>query len=106
LALIFGASDIHEAKIEDLPILEAVLLLLGLFGLYVAARGTRGNVRLHAWTSLFAMFFTVLSYSGYACTEVPYDEEVYASYQSSASNYAAGHARCRGSDASNNNTVE
>jgi hypothetical protein len=82
LAISFGIWDIYMANIEDMPIMEAVLLLLGLYGLYVAARGTRCNVRLHAWTFLFAMFFMVLSYGGYACTEVSYDEDVYtSSYQ-------------------------
>jgi hypothetical protein len=105
VALIFGAGDLHKAEIDDWPILEGVLLAIGILGAYVTARGTRWNVRLHAWAFPFAMFFTVLSYGGYVCTEVSYDQDVLASYQALRGASTVTPATL-GSGTSNNSSVE
>lgn len=84
LALLFGAEDLVKGDVTDMPIMEAVLLFLGAFGLYLAARPIKPRVYVNAWSCLFALFVAVLMYGGYACTEVNYDQEVHATYAAAA----------------------
>jgi len=74
-------ADIHAPEAGDIPIAELVLLVLASFGMYVAIRGTRSRLQFHGVTFLFALFFTVLCYAGYGCTETSYDQAVFSSYQ-------------------------
>lgn len=79
-ALRYGFEDLINNDITDMPVMEAVLLFLGAFGLYLAARPLAPRVYVNLWSCSFALFFTVLIYGGYACTEVNYDSEVHRLY--------------------------
>jgi len=72
-------KDWHKHSVDDPPILEAVLLILGFFGLCVTARGTPVIASLGG-KLLFVSFLTVLSYGGYISTEPTYVHEVMDSY--------------------------
>jgi hypothetical protein len=80
-ALRFGGEDLIKGKIDDMPIMETVLGLLGIFGVYLAARSIKPRAYINAWTCAFALFFTVLVYGGYAWTEVNYDQQVHQAFQ-------------------------
>jgi hypothetical protein len=79
-ALKYGSEDLMNAKVDDMPIMEAVLGLLGVFGVYLAARSIKPRAYINVWTCVFALFFTVLVYGGYAWTEVNYDQQVHQVY--------------------------
>jgi hypothetical protein len=73
------ARDWHKHSVDDPPILEAVLLVLGGFGLWVTAHRTpvipslRGKI-------LFVAFLTLLCFGGYISTEPTYVHDVIDSY--------------------------
>jgi hypothetical protein len=71
--------DWNKHDIDDPPIMELVLLILGFFGLCITASKT---VVLPALRSgmLFASFLTILSCGGYLSTEPSYVHEVLDSY--------------------------
>jgi cytochrome bd-type quinol oxidase subunit 2 len=79
-ALKYGSEDLINAKVDDMPIMETVLGLLGIFGVYLAARSIKPRAYINVWTCVFALFFTVLVYGGYAWTEVNYDQQVHQAY--------------------------
>lgn len=89
LAAIFGGGDLLNSKIDDLPIMEAVLFLLGAFGLYLAWRAVKPRAYINAWACLFTLFFTVLVYGGAAWSQVSYDQQVYRTYLASTSSEPA-----------------
>jgi|SRR5581483_10021992 len=81
VAAAVSAVDIYRPQIDRIPVCEAVLLFLGVFGISVVARRRACSPRVHGWAFACAVFFAVLSYGGYVCTEVSYDEDVVMSYR-------------------------
>lgn len=81
--LVWGAlnfiRDWHKHSVDDPPILEAVLLVLGGFGLWVTAHRTPAIPSLHG-KILFVAFLTLLCFGGYISTEPTYVHDVMDSY--------------------------
>jgi hypothetical protein len=80
VAVCNGLEDLHKFTIFDIPILEAILFLVAVFGIYLSVYG----VQTHAFRSplfLFALgFFAVLVYGGWLWSEVIYDQQVINSF--------------------------
>jgi hypothetical protein len=72
-------KDWHKHSVDDPPIMEMVLLILGVFGLVVTATRSPAIAALPG-KLLFVTFLTVLSYGGYLSTEPTYIHEVMDSY--------------------------
>ena len=81
LAAAVSTAEIYHAQIDRVPICEGVLMFLGIFGIVVVARRCACSPRVHGGALACAVFFAVLSYGGYLCTEVSYDEGVIISYR-------------------------
>jgi hypothetical protein len=92
-------GDWNKHDIDDPPIMELVLLILGFFGLCITARKTVALPALRSGV-LFASFLTILSCGGYLCTEPSYVHEVLDSYAAMTSpqpigSYSAAQAPLR-----------
>lgn len=72
-------KDWPRHSIDDPPIMELVLLILGIFGLCVTARRIPVIASLGG-KIIFVSFLTVLSYGGYISTEPIYVHDVMDSY--------------------------
>jgi hypothetical protein len=73
------SRDWKKHDIDDPPIMELVLLILGFFGLCITASKTVALPALRGGM-LFASFLTILSCGGYLSTEPSYVHEVLDSY--------------------------
>ncbi len=81
LALKQLGNDVHHPDTGDMPIAELVFLILGGFGLYVALQGVRPRLHCHGVIFLLAFCFTLLCYTGYASTEMTYNQEIFDAYR-------------------------
>lgn len=74
-----GYRDLQNPSIFDIPILEAVLGTISVFGGFLAVRGVRRRSFLRVQFLLVIAFGAAFSYGGWIWSEVLYDQQVIAS---------------------------
>jgi hypothetical protein len=65
-----------DTRYSDPPLAEAVLIMLGLVGIYVTCKAKAETARFYVRTCAAAAVLTVMSYGGWCWTEVMYDLQV------------------------------
>jgi len=79
LAIHNGLKDLLNPNIFDIPVLEAVLGAVGLFGICLAVRGVKRCAYLRVQFLLVIIFGAALSYGGWMWSEILYDQQVITS---------------------------
>jgi len=87
LALIFtvfalhnGYRDLVNGNIFDIPVLESLLAVITIFGVFVVCRGLETRQFQNKRYLLIALFFLGLAYGGWMWSEIIYDQEVMSSF--------------------------
>lgn len=75
-----GAQDLQGRNIFDIPVLESLLLVISLFGLYLVIRGVPSPRFRTKRYVLIALFFTFLTYGGWMWSEILYDQQVISTF--------------------------
>jgi hypothetical protein len=78
VALYSGLIDLRQGDVGDPPIMEFVLIQLGILGLVSLRRDV--NPRAYLTGLLLGLFVTSLAYGGWVWTEVTYDKQVINSF--------------------------
>lgn len=79
-ALRNGYLDLKHANIFDIPVLESLLAVITIFGVFLAWRGLESRQLQRKRYLLLAVFFAGLSYGGWMWSEIIYDQEVITSF--------------------------
>ena len=74
-----GLEDLASPNIFDIPVLEAVLGAISLFGGYLAVRGVQHRPYLRVQFLLVIIFGAALAYGGWMWSEILYDQQVITS---------------------------
>ncbi len=87
LALIFtvfalhnGYRDLENANIFDIPVLESLLAVITIFGVFLVCRGLETRQFQKKRYLLIALFFAGLAYGGWMWSEIIYDQGVMSSF--------------------------
>jgi hypothetical protein len=75
-----GAQDLKGKNIFDIPILESLLLVISLFGLYLVIKGVRTALFRPRRYVLIVLFFTFLTYGGWMWSEILYDQQIITTF--------------------------
>src|SRR6266851_4713839 len=87
LALIFtvfalhnGYRDLENANIFDIPVLESLLAVITIFGVFLVCRGLETRQFQNKRYLLVALFLAGLAYGGWMWSEIIYDQGVMSSF--------------------------
>lgn len=75
-AVINGGRDLKRGNIFDIPVLESLLAVITIFGVFLVWRGSETRQFQRKRYLLLAIFFAGLSYGGWMWSEIIYDQEV------------------------------
>lgn len=76
-----GYNDLLHHNIFDIPVLETLLLVITIFGIWLVIFKKARNERFHSKRYiLISLFFTGLTYGGWIWSEIIYDQQVINSF--------------------------
>lgn len=79
-ALLNGYRDLTHANIFDIPVLETLLAVITIFGVFLVCRGLQTGQFQKKRYLLVAVFLAGLAYGGWMWSEIIYDQEVITSF--------------------------
>lgn len=72
-----GYNDLHNHDIFDIPVLETLLAVITIFGMWLVIFKKARNERFHSTRYiLVSLFFTALTYGGWMWSEIIYDQQI------------------------------
>ena len=76
-----GRRDLQHGDIFDIPVLETLLAVITIFGLWLVIFKKARNERFHSKRYiLISLFFTGLTYGGWMSSEIIYDQQIINSF--------------------------
>ena len=79
-ALFNGRNDLANSSIFDIPVLESLMLVIAVFGMFLVLGGIKTQLFRTRRYVLITLFFTGLTYGGWMWSEIIYDKLVINSF--------------------------
>ncbi len=79
-ALLNGYRDLKNGNIFDIPVLESLLAVITIFGVFLVCRGLQNRQFQRKLYLLVALFLAGLAYGGWMWSEIIYDQEVMSAF--------------------------
>jgi hypothetical protein len=79
-ALLNGYRDLKNGNIFDIPVLESLLAVITIFGVFLVCRGLQNRQFQRKLYLLVGLFFLGLAYGGWMWSEIIYDQEVMSAF--------------------------